>query len=78
MMKPWDVILNLPATFNEVLIPSHEHEQDSCMYWVVSSVTLYVLGGNMSGTRVCIGCYRAELCIGWRHERDLCMYWVVT
>ena len=30
---------------------------------------VYVLGGNMSGTRVCIG---------WYHERDSCMYWMVS
>ena len=29
---------------------------------------VYVLGGIMSGTRVCIG---------WYHERDSRMYWVV-
>ena len=30
---------------------------------------VYVLGGIMSGARVCIG---------WYHEWDLCMYWVVS
>ena len=30
---------------------------------------VYVLGGIMSGTRVCIG---------WYHERDSRMYWVVS
>ena len=30
---------------------------------------VYVLGGIMSGTRVCIG---------WYHEWDLSMYWVVS
>ena len=30
---------------------------------------VYVLGGNMSGTRVCIG---------WYHEWDSCMYRVVS
>ena len=30
---------------------------------------MYVLGGIMSETRVCIG---------WYHERDSCMYWMVS
>ena len=51
---------------------------------------VYVLGGIMSGTRVCIGWYHervyvlggimsgTRVCIGWYHERDSCMYWVVS
>ena len=30
---------------------------------------MFVLGGLMSGTRVCIG---------WYHERGSCMYWVIS